>query len=70
MKRLFVVIAFAGLIAVTGCGGNSTQEEHNKNLTPVTATGGLKPVNAANGGGGGGGKGKIQSGAPKAASPP
>lgn len=69
MKRLFVAMAYSGLLAAAGCGGNSAQEEHNKSLKPVTATGGLKPVHAADGSGGGG-KGKIQSGAPKASSPP
>lgn len=70
MKRLFVALAYTGMIAATGCGGNGAQEEHNKNLKPVTASGGLKPVSAADGSGSGGGKNKIQSGAPKATTPP
>lgn len=69
MKSAFMAIGCSMLIAVTGCGGKSSQEEHNKNLTPVTAKGGLKPMTSG-AAGDGADKGKNQSGAPKAVTPP
>lgn len=69
MKHLALTIACGALVvAASGCGGGNAQEEHNKNLKSVTATGGLKQTPMA--GADSGGKGKNQGNAPKATTPP